>query len=1073
MDFRLLGSLEVTARGAVAELGPPKQRALLTILLLHAGEIVSIDRLIDLLWDDKPPRTATHSIQIYVSDLRRSLEGLGGDRILATRPPGYQLDADPASIDTTQFERLVQEGTRALRAGDRAGGAASLRAALRLWRGPALSDFAYEEFAQPYIRRFHDMHLDAVEELAAAELEAGQASEVVPMLDAAIRDDPLRERSRELLMLALYRSGRHAEALRTHQQLRSLLVEELGLEPSPPLQRLQERILLHDPSLLPPRGAAAGPAQARNPYKGLRPFDESDADDFFGRDELVARLLDALAGGARLIALVGPSGSGKSSAIAAGLIPVLRGGAVRGSVGWAIAQMTPGANPLAEAESVVSEAASVPTGVGQILESAPPVGLPLIRGGGHLLLVIDQFEEVFAITDEPHRRQFLSAVATSVNEPDTHLTVLLALRADYYDRPLLHAEFAEVFSSGVVNTLPMTARELEAAIVRPAQRAGVAIEPALLAELVADAADRPGTLPLLEFALTELFDHKTGASLTVDGYHTLGGLRGVLSRSAEALYGALTPDERQVAMQVFLRLVQLGRGTAESRRRLPILELTGLELDPVVLSKVLDSFGRRRLLSFDRDPVTGQATVEIAHESLFREWERLAAWIDRHRAALQRYETFLAATEEWEASGRHPDYLLAGTRLAELEAWSVEGTLLVTEKQRAFLAAGLARQRSEQAAERSRAEGERRLERRARRRLVALGVVVAVVIGGTGYGVWSGLFSPAARVALLHSGEGEVDVLHEAGFDRAVSEFGLVGQDQVLTAFSDQYTGDIRAVAGTGVDLIIITEGAWNADEFVREFPDTNFVWAHRVGDAPNAAYFSFTEQEGAYLAGVAAALTSTTHSIGFIGGYDDSIIWTWHAGFEAGARSIDPEIRIASAYLSPQGDASGFRNAAAAEHEASRMYAAGADVVFHAAGDSGVGVFEAATALSTAGRQLWAIGVDSDQYETVGSISGAVHPDEWRDHILTSVLKRVDLATYEFLAEYAQGVFRPGQHTFDLESGGMDISFSGNYIDEIAGEIQAAREGIISGQISVPCIPAAKLSLAEARGYAVDFCHG
>ena len=123
--------------------------------------------------------------------------------------------------------------------------------ALRLWRGPALSDFAYEEFAQPYIRRFHDLHLDAIEQVAAAELEAGRAAEVVPMLDAAIREDPLRERSRELLMLALYRSGRHAESLRTYQQLRTTLVDELGLDPSPSLQRLQERILLHDPSLLP------------------------------------------------------------------------------------------------------------------------------------------------------------------------------------------------------------------------------------------------------------------------------------------------------------------------------------------------------------------------------------------------------------------------------------------------------------------------------------------------------------------------------------------------------------------------------------------------------------------------------------------------------------------------------------------------------------------------------------------------------------------------------------------------------------------------------------------------------
>ena len=224
MDFRLLGALEVSAGGVTADRGPPKQRALLAILILHAGEIVPVDRLIDLLWGERPPRTASHSIQIYVSELRRTIESLDGKRILATRSPGYQLDADPASIDARQFEDLLEEGTRKLRDGDRAAGAARPRAALRLWQGPALSDFTYEEFAQPYIRRFQDLHPDAVEALAAAELEAGHHGDVVPMLDAAIREDPLRERSRELLMLALYRSGRHAEALRTYQRLRSVLV---------------------------------------------------------------------------------------------------------------------------------------------------------------------------------------------------------------------------------------------------------------------------------------------------------------------------------------------------------------------------------------------------------------------------------------------------------------------------------------------------------------------------------------------------------------------------------------------------------------------------------------------------------------------------------------------------------------------------------------------------------------------------------------------------------------------------------------------------------------------------------
>jgi len=271
MQFRILGSLEAVAGGATADLGPPKQRALLAILLLHVGEIVSIDRLIDALWPEQPPRTAAHSIQIYVSELRKALAPLDAGEHIVTRQPGYQLLAAQDSIDAGQFERLVDEGLQQLHGGDRAGGTILLRSALALWRGPALSDFAYEEFAQPYIRRLTDRHLDTIEELATAELDAGLVPEALSLVGAAIREDPLRERSREILMLALYRSGRHAEALRTYQRLRDLLADELGLDPSPALQRLQERILLRDPTLAPAVDAPPrAVARAMNPYKGRR-----------------------------------------------------------------------------------------------------------------------------------------------------------------------------------------------------------------------------------------------------------------------------------------------------------------------------------------------------------------------------------------------------------------------------------------------------------------------------------------------------------------------------------------------------------------------------------------------------------------------------------------------------------------------------------------------------------------------------------------------------------------------------------------------------------------------------------
>ena len=204
-----------------------------------------------------------------------------------------------------------------------------------------------------------------------------------------------------------------------------------------------------------------------------------------------------------------------------------------------------------------------------------------------------------------------------------------------------------------------------------------------------------------------------------------------------------------------------------------------------------------------------------------------------------------------------------------------------------LLKAGLARRRDEQAAELARAEGERRLEQRARQRLVALGIAVAVLVGGTGLGVWAGWFSSTARVALIHGGVGEIDALGEAGFDRAVSEFGLVGEDWVVGTDGSGWTDDIRRAAASGADLIYVATADVDASPIIRDFPNTKFFWPSRVDGEPNSAYGVFAEHEGSFLAGVAAALKSRTGKIGFIGGHDDGFIWTWHAGYEAGPGAI------------------------------------------------------------------------------------------------------------------------------------------------------------------------------------------
>ena len=228
--------------------------------------------------------------------------------------------------------------------------------------------------------------------------------------------------------------------------------------------------------------------------------------------------------------------------LAAGLLRSLRAGAIPGSERWIIAPFTPGPHPLEQVEAVVSRVAGLPVGLAQLLDDRPgglgPPALRTMPENGRLVLAIDQFEEVFSVADEQVRRRFLGALAAAVTEPDGQLVVVLTLRADFYDRPLNDPPFAEVFIPAVVNVLPMTKAELEAAIVDPARLVGVPVEPSLIAELVTETADRSSALPLLQYALTELFDQRADAGLTLAGYRELGGLNGLLSRRAEGLYAA-------------------------------------------------------------------------------------------------------------------------------------------------------------------------------------------------------------------------------------------------------------------------------------------------------------------------------------------------------------------------------------------------------------------------------------------------------------------------------------------------------------------------------------------------------
>ena len=274
MDFRLLGPLEVLDQGRVLPLGGAKQRALLAVLLLRPNEVVSVDRLIDELWGEEPPSTATKVVQVYVSQLRKSLAGDKSQPVIETRPPGYAVRVEPGRLDVECFEGLLSRARRRRSAGDLEETASVLREALALWRGEALADFAYEPFAQAAIARLEELRLVALEERIEADLAVGRHAEVVAELETLVAEEPLREGLRGQLMLALYRSGRQAEGLEAYQQARRVLVEQLGIEPGPALQELEKAILRQDPVLEPPSaadgsGPESAPPEASTPERAL------------------------------------------------------------------------------------------------------------------------------------------------------------------------------------------------------------------------------------------------------------------------------------------------------------------------------------------------------------------------------------------------------------------------------------------------------------------------------------------------------------------------------------------------------------------------------------------------------------------------------------------------------------------------------------------------------------------------------------------------------------------------------------------------------------------------------------
>jgi WD40 repeat protein/DNA-binding SARP family transcriptional activator len=396
------------------------------------------------------------------------------------------------------------------------------------------------------------------------------------------------------------------------------------------------------------------------PYKGLATFDSDDAEYFFGREQLVAELVARLVG-APLLAVVGPSGSGKSSVVRAGLLPALAGGVLPGSERWARALIRPGEHPMRELRRTADRRA----------------------GQRRRVLAVDQFEELFTACQDQHERdEFVAALLRAAADADGGSLVVLAMRADFYGRCAAYPELSRLLGANHVLVGPMSRDELRRAIERPAQRVGLSVEPELVDALLTDIEGQPGALPLLSTALLELWRQRDGRRLRLAAYVGSGGVQGAVARLAEDAFVALDPSQQAVARKVLLRLAGEGEGGALVRRRVALAELDAHGSPEV--AEVVARLTDRRLLT------VSDGAVEVAHEALLREWPRLRAWLDDDVQGRRLHRQIGDAARAWDADARDSGALYRAARLSGALDWRSSHEEQLNATERAFLDASRA-----------------------------------------------------------------------------------------------------------------------------------------------------------------------------------------------------------------------------------------------------------------------------------------------------------------------------------------------------------------------------------------------
>lgn len=485
-----------------------------------------------------------------------------------------------------------------------------------------------------------------------------------------------------------------------------------------------------------------------NPFKGLEAFQQTDAAFFFGRENLISKALKNMqrAEEVHFLPVVGASGSGKSSLVRAGIIPQLRHGVLPGSEKWRLAIFTPGEHPINALAVRLApfleyrDAAAIEDALKDSTRSLRDITDSILRGTSRdvkLLLVIDQFEEVFTRAGDAEATHFLNIIHDAATDADQRSFFIITMRADFFDRLGRYPQVAELFEQeNMLIVTEMTASNLLRTIEGPAQAVGLVYEDGLSARILDDVRRQPGSLPLLQYALKSLYEQRSGRKLTHAAYDAIGGVQKALAGHAERIYQSATPAEQDIMRRIFLRIVEVSEGGEITRRRVTREELQFSGVPDAMVQQVVDRLTapEARLLIASREITSSETAdapvtrLEVCHEALIREWERYQSWIQENLEDLRISSDILRQANDWVQRERDASYLLRGARLMQAEEWIVEAD--ANAIQREFVRASVAQRTAEESLAREQAERELALQRTAANRLRLIAVVLVLALIG-------------------------------------------------------------------------------------------------------------------------------------------------------------------------------------------------------------------------------------------------------------------------------------------------------------------------------------------------------